>query len=121
MLGGTDQVGAYDLGTGKFLWGIKSEELRRLYPLRAEDGRSMLVYEAATSSRPGRTFLMGPRGAGTETDVVKHPVATARWEYEMSMGHTALVDGRLVLTSTHMSGDEDRKPVREARMLSFAP
>lgn len=48
-------------------------------------------------------------------------MATAKWEYEMSMGHTAQVDGRLVLTSTHMSGDEDREPVREARMLSFAP
>ncbi|MFJ6439772.1 PQQ-binding-like beta-propeller repeat protein [Streptomyces sp. NPDC091649] len=121
MLGGQAQVGAYDLKTGKFLWGVKSDELRRLYPLRAEDGRSMLVYEAASSSRPGRTFVMGPRGAGTEKEVVKHPVATAPYEYEMSMGHTAYVDGRLVLTSTHVSGDEQRKPVREARMLSFAP
>ncbi|MFC8695081.1 hypothetical protein [Streptomyces parvus] len=33
---------------------------------------------------------------------------------------TACVDGRLVLTATHMSGDENKKPVREARMLSFA-
>ena len=49
-----------------------------------------------------------------------HPAATAAWEYEMFMGHTAYVDGRLVLTSTHMSGDENKKPVREARMLSFA-
>lgn len=121
MLGGQDQVGAYDVKTGKFLWGVKSDELRMLYPLRAEDGRSMLIYEAATSRRPGRTFVMGPRGAGTETNVVKHPVATAPWEYEMFMAHTAYVDGRLVLTSTHMSGDENRKPVREARMLSFAP
>ncbi|MBT1098519.1 PQQ-like beta-propeller repeat protein [Streptomyces anulatus] len=121
MLGGTEQVGAYDLKTGKFLWGIKDERLRRLHPLRAEDGKSMLIYEAAGPSSPGRTFLMGPRGAGTETNVVKHPVATAPWEYEMSMGHTAYVDGRLVLTSTIVSGDENRKPVREARMLSFAP
>ncbi len=52
---------------------------------------------------------------------MKHPAATARWEYEMSMGHTAYVDGRLVLTPTHVSGDEDHKPVREARMLSFVP
>ncbi|MFE3389901.1 outer membrane protein assembly factor BamB family protein [Streptomyces anulatus] len=121
MLGGTEQVGAYDLKTGKFLWGVKDERLRRLHPLRAEDGKSMLIYEAAGPSSPGRTFLMGPRGAGTETNVVKHPVATAPWEYEMSMGHTAYVDGRLVLTSTIVSGDENRKPVREARMLSFAP
>lgn len=52
---------------------------------------------------------------------MKHLVATARWEYEMSLGHTAYVDGRLVLTPTIVSGDENRKPVREARMLSFAP
>lgn len=38
----------------------------------------------------------------------------------MFMGHTAYVDGRLVLTSTIMSGDENKMPVREARMLSFA-
>ncbi|WP_128818379.1 outer membrane protein assembly factor BamB family protein [Streptomyces sp. S063] len=120
MLGGQSQVGAYDVKSGKFLWGIKSEEMRMLYALRAEDGKAMRIYEAAGPSTPGRTFLMGPRGAGTETEVVKHPKATAAWEYEMFMGHTAYVDGRLVLTSTHMSGDENQKPVREARMLSFA-
>ncbi|NUV66730.1 PQQ-binding-like beta-propeller repeat protein [Streptomyces sp. CAI-121] len=120
MLGGQDRAGAYDVKTGKFLWGIKSETMPLLYPLRAEDGKSMRIYEAATSRTPGRTYLMGPRGAGTETEVVKHPAATARWEYEMFMGHTAYVDGRLVLTATQMSGDENKKPVREARMLSFA-
>ncbi|MFF2863465.1 PQQ-binding-like beta-propeller repeat protein [Streptomyces rubiginosohelvolus] len=120
MLGGQDRAGAYDVKTGKFLWGIKSDDLRYLYPLRAEDGTSMRIYEAAGPSTPGRTFLMGPAGAGTETNVVKHPAATAAWEYEMFMGHTAHVDGRLVLTSTIMSGDENKKPVREARMLSFA-
>ncbi|WP_228993286.1 PQQ-binding-like beta-propeller repeat protein [Streptomyces sp. DH8] len=121
MLGGQDQVGAYDLKTGKFLWGIKDNRMRTLYPLRAEDGNAMRIYEAAGPSSPGRTYLMGPRGVGTETEVVKHPAATAPWEYEMSMGHTAYVDGRLVLTATLMSGDENQEPVREARMLSFAP
>ncbi|MFI7328824.1 hypothetical protein ACIBQ3_29840 [Streptomyces rubiginosohelvolus] len=108
MLGGQDRAGAYDVKTGKFLWGIKSDGLRYLYPLRAEDGRSMRIYEAAGPSTPGRTFLLGPRGAGTETNVVKHPAATAAWGYEMFMGHTAYVDGRLVLTSTIMSGDENK-------------
>ncbi|MFH9606358.1 PQQ-binding-like beta-propeller repeat protein [Streptomyces sp. NPDC017448] len=121
MLGGQNQVGAYDVRTGKFLWGIKDNRMRTLYPLRAEDGNAMRIYEAAGPSSPGRTFLMGPRGVGTETEVVKHPAATARWEYEMFSAHTAYVDGRLVLTPTHMSGDENHKPVREARMLSFAP
>ncbi|MFJ2022982.1 PQQ-binding-like beta-propeller repeat protein [Streptomyces sp. NPDC087897] len=119
MLGGQDQVGAYDMKTGKFLWGIKDNRMRTLHPLRAEDGNAMLIYEAAGSSTPGRTYLMGPRGAGTETNIVKHPAATAPWEYEMSMGQPAYVDGRLVLTPAHVSGDENRKPVREARMLSF--
>ncbi|MET8709643.1 outer membrane protein assembly factor BamB family protein [Streptomyces californicus] len=121
MVGGTDQVGAYDARTGKFLWGVKDNRMRTLYPLRAEDGNAMRVYEAAGPSSPGRTYLMGPRGAGTETEVVKHPAATAPWEYEMFSAHTAYVDGRLVVTPTQVSGDEDHKPVREARMLSFAP
>ncbi|MGW4628658.1 hypothetical protein [Streptomyces rubiginosohelvolus] len=60
MLGGQDRAGAYDVKTGKFLWGIKSDDLRYLYPLRAEDGRSMRIYEAAGPSTPGRTF---PRGS----------------------------------------------------------
>ncbi|MFF4853674.1 PQQ-binding-like beta-propeller repeat protein [Streptomyces rubiginosohelvolus] len=120
MLGGQNQAGAYDVKTGKFLWGIKDNRLRTLYALRAEGGTSMRIYEAAGPSTPGRTFLMGPRGAGTETEVVKHPAATAPWEYEMFSGHTAYVDGRLVLTPTSVSGDENHKPVREARMLSFA-
>ncbi|MGW7228374.1 hypothetical protein [Streptomyces cyaneofuscatus] len=57
VLGGTDRVGVYDLGTGKFVWGIKSDDpLRTLHPLRAEKGRAALVYESASPDGPGRTF-----------------------------------------------------------------
>ncbi|MFE2023055.1 PQQ-binding-like beta-propeller repeat protein [Streptomyces sp. NPDC059499] len=118
VLGGNDRIRLYDLATGKFLWGVKNNELRTLHPLRAEKGKAVLVYESATPSRPGRTFLMGPGAAGTEKVVLRHPASTATQEYEMSGGRLAYAGGRVVLTSASVSGDDDR---REARMLSFAP
>ncbi|MEI7033045.1 PQQ-binding-like beta-propeller repeat protein [Streptomyces pratensis] len=118
VLGGTDRIGTYDLSTGKFLWGVKSDEPRRLHPLRAEAGKAMLVYETASPSRPGRVYRMGPRGAGTEKEVLRHPAASAEPEYKTFGGRLAYADGRLVMTSAGVDGDDDR---REARMLSFAP
>ncbi|MGW5067186.1 outer membrane protein assembly factor BamB family protein [Streptomyces cyaneofuscatus] len=119
VLGGTDRVGVYDLGTGKFVWGIKSDDpLRTLHPLRAEKGRAALVYETASPDGPGRTFVMGPGGAGTEKVLLKHPAAAAAAETRMAGGRLAYVDGRVVITSSGVSGlDTDR----QARMLSFAP
>ncbi|WP_030689781.1 PQQ-binding-like beta-propeller repeat protein [Streptomyces globisporus] len=116
-LGGTDRVGAYDLGTGKFVWGIKSS-LTRLHPLHAEAGSSALVYEAATPSRPGGIIRLGPGGAHTEERVLNHPASAVSTEYAMLAGHLAYVRGRIVITPSHVSGD-DRQ--HQARMLSFAP
>ncbi|MGW8888264.1 outer membrane protein assembly factor BamB family protein [Streptomyces sp. NPDC055749] len=118
VLGGNDRIRLYDLATGKFLWGVKTNELRQMYPLRAEKGRAVLVYESATPSRPGRTFLMGPGAAGTEKVVLRHPESTAAQEYEMFGGRLAYAGGRVVLTSAGVSGNDDQ---HEARMLSFAP
>ncbi|MET9657466.1 hypothetical protein [Streptomyces sp. NPDC006510] len=61
-LGGNDRGGAYDLGTGKLVWGVKSGD-RTFHPLRAERGASALVYEAASLNRPGGIIRFGPGGA----------------------------------------------------------
>ncbi|RLV68969.1 Secreted protein [Streptomyces sp. CBMAI 2042] len=101
------------------VWGIKSDDpLRTLHPLRAEKGRAALVYESASPDGPGRTFVMGPGGAGTEKVLLKHPAAAAAAETRMAGGRLAYMDGRVVVTSSGVSGlDTDR----QARMLSFAP
>ncbi|WP_250293054.1 hypothetical protein [Streptomyces atroolivaceus] len=70
FLGGTNQAGAYDLGTGKLAWGVKSED-STLNPLQAESGSSALVYEAATPSRPGRIIRFGPGGVDTDEQVLR--------------------------------------------------
>ncbi|MEU3207956.1 hypothetical protein ABZ702_29580 [Streptomyces cyaneofuscatus] len=58
---------------------------------------------------------MGPGGAGTEKVLLKHLAAA---ETRMAGGRLACVDGRVVITSSGVSGlDTDR----QARMLSFAP
>lgn len=120
VLGGNDRIRLYDLATGKFLWGVKTNEARTMHPLRAEKSKAVLVYESATPSRPGRTFLMGPGGAGTEKVVLRHPASTAAHEYHMHGhgGRLAYADGRVVVTSSRVPGDDDQ---HEARMLSFAP
>ncbi|WP_369142658.1 PQQ-binding-like beta-propeller repeat protein [Streptomyces sp. R44] len=116
-LGGTDRVGAYDLGTGKLVWGVKSAD-STLHPLHAEAGSSALVYEAASLRRPGGILRLGPGGADTEQRVLNHPESARSTEYGMLAGHLAYAKGRIVITPSGVSGD-DR--VHEARMLSFGP
>ncbi|MFF1509930.1 PQQ-binding-like beta-propeller repeat protein [Streptomyces sp. NPDC058326] len=120
VLGGTDRVGAYDLGTGKLVWGVKSDTPSYGYfPLRVGPGRTGFVYEVSTGGKPGRVFRVGPGGAGTIRDVLKLPESTARVEFGVGVvGENAYVGDRLVLTPANLDGDDARN---EPRMLSFAP
>ncbi|MET9775529.1 PQQ-binding-like beta-propeller repeat protein [Streptomyces sp. NPDC006367] len=117
-LGGTGRVGAYDLGTGRFLWGVRSESGSTLHPLRAEGGARALVYEAASGSRPGGIIRLGPGGVDTKQQVLRHPTSARAVEAGMLAGHLAHADGRIVITPAVVNGDDARP---EARMLSFAP
>lgn len=120
LLGGTDRVGAYDLGTGKLVWGVKAEGTSYGYfPLRVGPGRTGFVYQPGTLGAPGRVFRVGPGGADTVKDMLRLPASTARLEFGMGVvGENAYVGDRLVITPAGLSGDDAR---HEPRMLSFAP
>ncbi|MEU9298334.1 PQQ-binding-like beta-propeller repeat protein [Streptomyces sp. NPDC048266] len=120
LLGGEDRAGAYDLGTGKLVWGVKDEGASHGYfPLRTGPGRTGFVYQVGTSSRPGRVIQIGPGSADTMKDTLKLPASTARVEIRMgAVGKNAYVGDRLVLTPATLDGDDAR---HEPRMLSFAP
>ncbi|MEV6246910.1 PQQ-binding-like beta-propeller repeat protein [Streptomyces sp. NPDC051742] len=120
LLGGDDRVGAYDLTTGKLVWGVKSEETSYGYfPLRAGTGKTGFVYQVGTLSTPGRVFRVGPGGADSVKDVLKLPASTARAEFGMgAVGENAYAGDRLVLAPAGLSGDDAQ---HEPRMLSFAP
>ncbi|WP_234017731.1 hypothetical protein [Streptomyces sp. ScaeMP-e10] len=61
--------------------------------------------------------VSGTARLGRSTSL-KHPAAAAAAETRMAGGRLAHVDGRVVVTSSGVSGlDTDR----QARMLSFAP
>ncbi|MGW9447494.1 outer membrane protein assembly factor BamB family protein [Streptomyces sp. NPDC055632] len=117
-LGGTDRVGAYDLGTGKLLWGVKSGGDTTLHPLRAEGGTRALVYEGASPNRPGGIMRLGPGGADTKKQVLRHPASALSVEYLMAAGNLAHVKGRIVITPSGVNGDDAQ---HRPRMLSFAP
>jgi len=116
-VGGTGQVGGYDLGTGKLVWGVKSEG-STLHPLREETGTSALVYEASGPGREGGIIRFGPGGVDTKKQVLLHPRSARPTEYGMLAGRLAYVNGRIVITPSIMSGKDTE---REARMMSFAP
>ncbi|MFD3654605.1 PQQ-binding-like beta-propeller repeat protein [Streptomyces sp. NPDC058620] len=116
-LGGTDRVGGYDLGTGEFVWGVKSQD-STLHPLRADGGAFALVYEAATWNRPGGIIRLGPGGVDTKKRVSQHPESARAPESGMLAGRLAYVNGRIIITPSGVSG-RDAPPA--PRMLSFAP
>ncbi|WP_435971475.1 outer membrane protein assembly factor BamB family protein [Streptomyces sp. Qhu_M48] len=120
LLGGTDRVGAYDLGTGKLVWGVKAGGTSYGYfPLRVGPGKTGLVYQPGTRSEPGRVLRIGPGGADTVKDVLRLPASTARVEFGMGVvGENAYVGDRLVLAPGGLNGDDTQ---HEPRMLSFAP
>ncbi|MFF5388047.1 PQQ-binding-like beta-propeller repeat protein [Streptomyces sp. NPDC013012] len=117
-LGGTDRVGAYDLGTGKLLWGVKADEGDILHPIAAEGGTRALVYEVPRSGSPGGITRFGPGGVDTREQVLRHPAPARSAESGMLAGKLAYARGRIVITPSHVDGDDAR---HEARMLSFAP
>ncbi|MGA5874101.1 PQQ-binding-like beta-propeller repeat protein [Streptomyces cinereoruber] len=120
LLGGTDRAGAYDLGTGKLVWGVKGEETSYgHYPLRVGPGRTGIVYQLGTSSKAGRLFRVGPGGVDTIEDVLRLPASIAKIEFGMAVvGNNAYVGDRLVITPAGLNGDDAQ---HAPRMLSFAP
>ncbi|KQX53383.1 MULTISPECIES: PQQ-binding-like beta-propeller repeat protein [unclassified Streptomyces] len=120
LLGGDDRVGAYDLGTGKLVWGVKAEGTAYGYfPLRVGPGRTGLVYRLGTYSEGGRVFRVGPGSVNAMKDVLRLPASTARVEFGMGVvGENAYVGDRLVLAPAGLSGDDIQ---HQPRMLSFAP
>ncbi|MBP2579616.1 outer membrane protein assembly factor BamB [Streptomyces sp. PvR006] len=120
LLGGTDRVGAYDLGTGKLVWGVKGEGTSHgYYPLRVGPDKTGIVYQVGTLQAPGRVFRIGPGGVDTVKDLLRLPASTARVEFGMgAVGENAYVGDRLVVTPAGLSGNDAQ---HEPRMLSFAP
>ncbi|MFF8414355.1 outer membrane protein assembly factor BamB family protein [Streptomyces omiyaensis] len=117
-VGGTDRAGAYDLASGKLLRGIRTHDGRTLTPVGFRAAPGTIVYESATPSRPGRTFVLDGGGAGGEEVLLRHPAAAAGAEYGTGAGRVLRVGGRVVATPAHVSGDDAR---RQPRMVSFAP
>ncbi|MFK3731546.1 PQQ-binding-like beta-propeller repeat protein [Streptomyces sp. NPDC088090] len=117
-VGGTDRVGAYDLATGKLLWGVQAHDGRTLTPVGSRSASGTVVYESATPSRPGRTFVLGSGGAGEEEVLMRHPQAAAEAEYSTMAGRVLHVGGRILAMPTVVSGDDAR---RQPRLVSFAP
>ncbi|NML52688.1 PQQ-binding-like beta-propeller repeat protein [Streptomyces sp. R302] len=117
-VGGTDRVGAYDLATGKLLWGIRTHDGRTLTPVGFRSATGTVVYESATPSRPGRTFVLGKGGPDTEKVLMKHPAAAAEAEYSTMAGRVLQVGGRILAMPNGVSGDDAQ---RQPRLVSFAP
>ncbi|MFH8258526.1 outer membrane protein assembly factor BamB family protein [Streptomyces roseolus] len=117
-VGGTDRAGAYDLATGKLLWGVRAHDGRTLTPVGFRSSRGTVVYESATPSRPGRTFVLGEGGAGKEETLMNHPAAAAEAEYSTMAGRVLQAGGRIVVMPSFVTGEDDR---RQPRLVSFAP
>ncbi|MFF4174085.1 PQQ-binding-like beta-propeller repeat protein [Streptomyces sp. NPDC001744] len=120
LLGGTDRAGAYDLGTGMLVWGVKAEGTSYgYYPLGVGPGRTGIVYRLGTSSRAGQVLRIGPGSADNVKEVMRLPAFTAKVEFGAgAVGRNAYVGDRLVIMPTVLSGND---AAREPRMLSFAP
>ncbi|MFJ3925512.1 PQQ-binding-like beta-propeller repeat protein [Streptomyces sp. NPDC090022] len=107
--GRSNEIVAFDLGTGKSTWRTPAGPNREVIPLKVENGQ-LYGYLAGDDDKGGEVLSV-PLGGGKATTVLRNPSApAAKVENTMLSPQIDFVDGRLFLSSTHLAGSRDGSP-----------
>ncbi|MFJ9023675.1 PQQ-binding-like beta-propeller repeat protein [Streptomyces sp. NPDC102259] len=113
---GPNEIVAIDLSTGKEKWRVKSPTDEAMLPVKAEGG-NLVAYVEPSYDGAGRVVGIPTAGsAHTPTTLMQLPESTAEIEDSFYSRDLAWVDGRLYLSSTRLTGNDDSK---EKLMLAY--
>ncbi|URM91082.1 PQQ-like beta-propeller repeat protein [Streptomyces sp. MRC013] len=114
---GTNDVVAFDLGTGKPKWRAKAGPDKTMLPLRMEGGK-LLVYIEGSWDRGGAVATLAPTG-GKPTVLLQHPASVARIERDFWQPRYEYADGRFFIASGRVSARDDKAELETKTMIAF--
>jgi len=113
---GANEVVAIDLAKGKEKWRVKSPTDQTILPLRAEGGK-LVAYVEPSYDAGGQVVSVATAGSShTPVTLLKNPASAAEVENGFFSRDIAWADGRLYLSTTRLSGDDETK---EKLMLAY--
>ncbi|MFB6815970.1 PQQ-binding-like beta-propeller repeat protein [Streptomyces sp. NPDC056347] len=113
----TNKVVAFDLSSGKPKWRAAAPAGQTMMPLRMENGRLQLYVEPETK-KGGAIAALSPTG-GTPQLLIQHPDAGSPTERSLFQPRVVHRDGRSLLMTTFVSGEEDGDEMRAKTMEMF--
>ncbi|HZF91242.1 PQQ-binding-like beta-propeller repeat protein [Streptomyces sp.] len=113
---GANEVVAIDLAKGREKWRVKSPTDQTILPLRAEGGK-LVAYVEPSYDAGGQVVSVATAGSShTPVTLLKNPASAAEVENGFFSRDIAWADGRLYLSTTRLSGDDETK---EKLMLAY--
>ncbi|MBT2505562.1 PQQ-binding-like beta-propeller repeat protein [Streptomyces sp. ISL-98] len=113
----TNEVVAFDLGTGKPKWRSAAGADRTMMPLRMEGG-DVLVHMKASYDKGGALATISPSG-GKPKMILQNPTSTAEIENGFFSQKVAYVDDRLYVVSGRVSAPNDEEEKEAKTMMVF--
>ncbi|WP_406008467.1 PQQ-binding-like beta-propeller repeat protein [Streptomyces sp. NBC_00637] len=113
---GPNEIVAIDLSTGKEKWRVKSPADEAMLPVKVEGG-NLVAYVEPSYDTAGRVVGIPTAGsAHTPTTLMQLPESTVDIEDSFYSRDLAWVAGRLYLSSTRLTGNDETK---EKLMLAY--
>ncbi|MEU3979529.1 PQQ-binding-like beta-propeller repeat protein [Streptomyces sp. NPDC026672] len=113
---GANEIVAIGLADGKEKWRVKSPADEKMTPLKT-DGGHLVAYVEPTYDAGGQVVSIPTTGSGHQpVRLMQNPEGAARIEGGFYDGDVDWVDGRLYISSTRLTGNDDTK---EKLMLAY--
>ncbi|UZI30729.1 PQQ-binding-like beta-propeller repeat protein [Streptomyces sp. VB1] len=119
----TNDVVAFDMGTGKKKWKVPAPAGQTLMPLRVEGGKALIYLgppgaKSGTKGVGGGIVALGPDG-GAPRQVLRHPASAAVTERTFTDPLVLYAGGRSLLMLTYVSAATDEEERELPTMIAF--
>ncbi|MDO0914254.1 PQQ-binding-like beta-propeller repeat protein [Streptomyces sp. DT2A-34] len=106
---GANEIVAINLANGKQKWRVKSPADESMLPIKVEDGK-LIAYVEPSYDAGGRVVSIPVSGSSPQpTTLLQNPASAARVENGFFSKDLDWADGRLYLSSTRLSGNDQAK------------
>jgi len=106
---GANEVIAVDLAKGKEKWRVKSPTDETMFPLKAEGGKLVAYVEPSYGAGGQVVSIATTGGSHKPVKLLQNPAGAADVENGFFSRDVDWVDGRLYLSTTRLSGDDEAR------------